>query len=151
MLPPAPSSRVVEISASLGPGVSPGPTVALGDGQLRYAQRAARESVAEETSPVRVPLCSDQFKLAKHGGALVSGIDGASDSARQLRERTGFTTGDLRISASLEPKTKAVRLDGHRRADHREDRPGAGQDGADQVRIHPAPNEKEAGIICKVI
>ena len=49
--------------------------VALGDGQLRHAQRAARESVAEEASPVCVPLCSDQFQLAEPGGALVSRID----------------------------------------------------------------------------
>ena len=39
----------------------------------------------------------------------------------------------------------------HRRGHHRKDRSGAGQDGADQTRIHPAQREKEGRINCKVI
>src|SRR6266566_1588466 len=38
------------------------------DGQLRHAQRAARASVAEEASPLCMPLCADQFQLAEFGG-----------------------------------------------------------------------------------
>ena len=66
-----------------------------------------------------------------------------NDSARQLRERAGFKTGDRRIYASLEPKPQAVHLDGQRWSDHREDRTRAGQDGADQPRIHPSSKEKQ--------
>src|SRR5256885_15578802 len=68
---PASPSGVAEISAPLGRGVRPADSVALGDGQLRHAQTAARASVAEEASTVCVPLHSDQFQLAELGGALV--------------------------------------------------------------------------------
>ena len=117
---------MVEISAPLGPGVSPTGSVALGDGQLRHSQRAARESVVEKASPFCVPLCSDQFQLAEPGGALVSRIDTESDSAGQLPERAGFKTGDRGIHAHLERKPEALRLEGDRRGHHPEDRPGAG-------------------------
>ena len=53
--------------------------------------------------------------------------------------------GDRGIHASLEQKPQALHLDGHRRGHHQEDRPGAGEDGADQTRIHPAQREKEGG------
>ncbi|MGH8654183.1 MAG: EAL domain-containing protein, partial [Gammaproteobacteria bacterium] len=33
---------------------------------------------------------------------------------------------------------------------HQEDRAGAGQDGADQAQIHPAPREKEGGLTVKL-
>ncbi|MGH8652734.1 MAG: hypothetical protein ACREYE_11455, partial [Gammaproteobacteria bacterium] len=33
---------------------------------------------------------------------------------------------------------------------HQEDRAGAGQDGADQARIHPASREKEGGLTVKL-
>src|SRR2546427_11352947 len=90
-------SGMADISAPLGPGVSPGCPVALGDGQLRHSQRAARESVAEEAFPFCVPLCSDQFQLAESGGALVSRIDSESDSAGQLPKRAGLKKGDRGI------------------------------------------------------
>src|SRR5256884_686454 len=45
-----------------------GAEVASSDGQLRHAQRAARASVAEEASPLCMPLCADQFQLAEFGG-----------------------------------------------------------------------------------
>src|SRR5207237_4422209 len=106
-------SGMAEISAPLGPGVSPGCPVALGDGQLRHAQRAARESVAEEASPFCVPLCSDQFQLVEPGGALVSRIDRESDSAGQLPERDGFKTGDRGIHSYLVRKTEAIHIAGY--------------------------------------
>src|ERR1019366_3857744 len=115
---PASASGVAEISAPLGCRVSPAAAVALGDGQLWHAQRAARTSMAEEASTVRVPLCADQFQLAEPGGALVQRINRESDSSRQLCERAGFKTGDRRIYAGLEPKPQAVHLDRQRRSDH---------------------------------
>jgi transposase len=45
--------------------VSPGVAVALGNGQLRHAQRAPRASVAEAASALCVSLCADQFQLAE--------------------------------------------------------------------------------------
>ncbi|MGH8656380.1 MAG: hypothetical protein ACREYE_31215, partial [Gammaproteobacteria bacterium] len=33
---------------------------------------------------------------------------------------------------------------------HQEDRAGAGQDGADQAQIHPAPREEEGGLTVKL-
>jgi transposase len=51
------------------------PELKLHLGQLRHAQGAARASVAEEASPLCMPLCADQFQLAEFGGALVSRID----------------------------------------------------------------------------
>ncbi|MGH8656029.1 MAG: hypothetical protein ACREYE_29345, partial [Gammaproteobacteria bacterium] len=36
------------------------------------------------------------------------------------------------------------------RGRHQEDRAGAGQDGADQAQIHPAPREKEGGLTVKL-
>ncbi|MGH8656129.1 MAG: hypothetical protein ACREYE_29870, partial [Gammaproteobacteria bacterium] len=50
----------------------------------------------------------------------------------------------------LEPKSQALHLDGHRRGHHQEDRAGAGQDGADQAQIHPAPRGKEGGLTVKL-
>ena len=44
---------------------------------------------------------------------------------------------------SLESKPQAVHLDGQRRGDHRKDRTRAGQDGADQARLHASPREKK--------
>src|SRR3972149_3097004 len=120
-------SRMAEVSAPLGPGVSPGCPVALGDGQLRYSQRAARESVVEEASPIWVPLCSDQFQLAEPGGALVSRIDTESDSAGQLPERAGSQKSDRGIYASLGRKPEALYREGHCRGHHHQDRPGAGE------------------------
>ncbi|MGH8656680.1 MAG: hypothetical protein ACREYE_32865, partial [Gammaproteobacteria bacterium] len=61
-----------------------------------------------------------------------------------------FKRGDRGIYASLEPKSQALHLDGHRRGHHQEDRAGAGQDGADRARIHPAPREKEGGLTVKL-
>src|SRR6266699_3787790 len=140
---PTSASGVAEVSAPLRRGVSPGAEVASGDGQLRHAQRAARASVAEEASSFCVPLCADQFKLVESGGALVSRIDRESDSARQFRECAGSKAGDRGIYASLERKPQAVHLERHCRRDHQKDRSRAGQDGADQTRIHPAQREKE--------
>ena len=100
--------------------------------------------VAEEASPLCMPLCADQFQLAEFGGALVSRIDGESDSARQFRECAGSKAGDRGIHASLEQKPQAVHLECHCRGHHQKDRSRAGQDGADQTRIHPAQGEKEA-------
>ena len=135
----------------LGRGVSPADSIALGDGQLRHTQRAARTSVAEEASTVCVPLHSDQFQLAELGGALVGRIEQQSDQARQLRKCAGFKTGNRGIHAKLERTSEALHLDGHRRGHHEENRSGAGQAGADQTRIHPAPGQKKEGIVCKVI
>src|SRR6184192_2724996 len=140
---PTSASGEAEVSAPLRRGVSPGAEVASGDGQLRHAQRAARASVAEEASSFCVPLCADQFKLVESGGALVSRIDRESDSARQFRECAGSKAGDRGIYASLERKPQAVHLERHCRRDHQKDRSRAGQDGADQTRIHPAQREKE--------
>src|SRR5207253_6520762 len=140
---PTSASGVAEVSAPLRRGVSPGAEVASGDGQLRHAQRAARASVAEEASSFCVPLCADQFKLVESGGALVSRIARERDSARQLRECAGSKAGDRGIYASLERKPQAVHLERHCRRDHQKDRSRAGQDGADQTRIHPAQREKE--------
>src|SRR6266550_9427090 len=142
---PTSASGVAEVSAPLRRGVSPGAEVASGDGQLRHAQRAARASVAEEASSFCVPLCADQFKLVKFGGALVSRIDRESDSARQFRECAGFEAGHRGIYASLEQNPPAVHLERHRRGHHQKDRSRAGQDGADQTRIYPAQGEKESG------
>src|SRR5213080_124440 len=64
---PTSASGVAEVSAPLRRGVSPGAEVASSDGQLRHAQRAARASVAEEASPLCMPLCA-QFQLAEFGG-----------------------------------------------------------------------------------
>src|SRR6266853_302975 len=65
------------------------------------------------------------------GGRKVLGrVDVEVPLARQLRECAGFKPGDRGIYESLEPKPQAVRLDGQRRSDHREDRTRAGQDGA---------------------
>ncbi len=55
----------------------PGAALALGDGQLRHAQRSASESVAEEASAFRVPFHSDQFELGEYGGAVVWRIERA--------------------------------------------------------------------------
>src|SRR5256885_7245408 len=101
MPPPASPSGVAEISAPLGRGVRPADSVALGDGQLRHAQTAARASVAEEASTVCVPLHSDQFQLAELGGALVQRIERQSNQARQLRKCAGSKTGDRGIPAKL--------------------------------------------------
>src|SRR2546429_1502540 len=140
---PASPSGVAEISAPLGRGVRPADSVALGDGQLRHAQTAARASVAEEASTVCVPLHSDQFQLAELGGALVQRIERQSNQARQLRKCAGSKTGDRGIPAKLERKSEALHLDGHRRGHHDENRAGAGQDGADPARIHPAPQQEK--------
>src|SRR5437867_4867475 len=140
---PTSASGVAEVSAPLRRGVSPGAEVASGDGQLRHAQRAARASVAEEASSFCVALCDDQFKLVESGGALVSRIDRESDSARQFRECAGSKAGDRGIYASLEPKPQAVHLERHCRRDHQKDRSRAGEDGADQARIHPARGQRE--------
>src|SRR5438876_7704655 len=137
------SSGVAGVSAPLRRGVAPGAEVASGDGQLRHARRAARASVAEEASSFCVPLCADQFKLVESGGALVSRIDRESDSARQFRECAGSKAGDRGIYASLERKPQAVHLERHCRRDHQKDRSRAGEDGADQARIHPARGQRE--------
>ena len=42
------------------------------------------------------------------------------------------------------------RPDDHRRGHHQEDRTGAGEDGTDQTRIHPAPREKEGRLTVKL-
>jgi transposase len=55
----------------------------------------------------------------------------------------GSQAGDRGIYASLEPKPQAVHLERHRRGHPQRDRSRAGQDGADQTRIHPAQGEKE--------
>src|SRR2546421_7811854 len=110
---------------------------------LRHAQTAARASVAEEASTVCVPLHSDQFQLAELGGALVQRIERQSNQARQLRKCAGSKTGDRGIPAKLERKSEALHLDGHRRGHHDENRAGAGQDGADPARIHPAPQQEK--------
>src|ERR1035438_3891839 len=123
----------------------PGAQIASPDGQLRHAQRTARTILVEEASPFRVPFCADQFQLAESGGALVSRIDREGDPPRQLCQRAGFKTSDRRIHARLERQPQAVHLDGECRADHREDRTRADQDGADQARIHAAPSGKEGG------
>src|SRR6516165_5180560 len=147
---PASASGVAEVSAPLRRGVSSRAEVAFSDGQLRHAQRAARASVAEEASPLCVPLCADQFQLAEFGGALVSRIDGESDSARQFRECAGSKAGDRGLHASLEPKPQAVHLERHRQRHHQKDRSRAGQDGTDQTRVHPAQGEKEVGCYVKL-
>src|SRR5436309_15841925 len=105
-------SGMAEISAPLGPGVSQGCSVALGDGQLRHSQRTARESVVEEASAFCVPLCSDQFQLAEPGGALVSRTVRESDSAGQVPERASFKSGDREIYGSLERKLGALHMAG---------------------------------------
>src|SRR3989440_7570899 len=110
---------------------------------LRHAQTAARASVAEEASTVCVPLHSDQFQLAELGGALVQRIERQSNQARQLRKCAGSKTSDRGIPAKLERKSEALHLDGHRRGHHDENRAGAGQDGADPARIHPAPQQEK--------
>src|SRR5665213_564832 len=69
---------------------------------------------------------------------------------RQLRERAGLKTGDRGIHASLEPQSQALHLDDQGRGHHQEDRAGAGEDGADQARIHPAAREKEGSLTVNV-
>src|SRR5205807_9034290 len=65
------------------------------------------------------------------------------DSARQFRECAGAKPSHRGISASLEPKPQAVHLERHCRRDHQKDRSRAGEDGADQARIHPARGQRE--------
>src|SRR6202008_5158174 len=89
-------------------------------------------------------------KLAEFGGALVSGIDRESDSARQFRECAGSKAGDRGISAGLEQKPQTVHLERRGRGHHQKDRSRADQDGGDQTRIHPAQGEKEAGCSVKL-
>jgi hypothetical protein len=61
----------------------------------------------------------------------------------QFRECAGSKAGDRGIYASLEPKPQAVHLECYRRGHHQKDRSRAGQDGADQTRIHPAQGGKK--------
>lgn len=96
----------------------------------------------EALSTLCVPLCADQLQLAELGGAMVWRIDQEGDSPGQLLQSARFKAGDRRIHARLERQPQAVHLDGERRADHREDRPGTDQDGADQTRIDAASDEK---------
>src|SRR5437867_11549849 len=105
-------SGMVEILAALGPGVSQGCPVALGDGQLRHSQRAACESVFKEASSFCLPLCSDQFKLVKLGGRWVSRIDGERVWAGRLLELAGLRKGDGEFIGGWDGKPKAVNLTG---------------------------------------
>ena len=70
---PTPPSRVPEIPAAVGPGVSWGAATASGAGQLRHAQDTAGASLAENPSAVCAPLHPHQFELAEPGGAVVLG------------------------------------------------------------------------------
>ena len=82
-------------------------------------------------------------QLAEFGGALVSGFDRESHSARQFSECAGFEAGHRGISASLEQKPQAVHLERHRRGHHQKDRSRAGQAGAAQTWTYPAQGKQE--------
>src|SRR5258708_37773650 len=72
------------------------------------------------------------------------------DAGRQVGEGAGSKGGDRGIYASLERKPQAVHLERHGRGDHQKDRSRAGQDGANQTRIHSAQGEKESGYSIKL-
>src|ERR1700756_3689837 len=90
-----------------------------------------------------MPRCADQFKLAEFGGALVSRIDGESDSARQFRECAGTKPGNRGILQAWNQNPRPFIWSATVEEIIKKDRSRAGKDGGDQTRIPPAHGQKE--------
>src|SRR5271157_99776 len=91
-----------QVSAPHGSRTSGRENPALGHGQLRYARACRGQSLAQETSPLCVPLCADQLQLAEPGGTLVCGTDQQVDPPRFFLQRRRAHRRDPGVPGGLE-------------------------------------------------